>query len=188
MNPTDVNSCMTVLDIFGSNAPDFIKYVADSYPVTRDGDWGTTEWWNQMVAKYTKTRAIACGGGVLASAAEFAGSSHNVPAEVYLRLWTLMAPFPQAREAFVWLGSFGGKYIPSLRQYLNSSISLIYENCDNGKMSVSNALGLIECLDSEHEAQNRLIEYVAEADESLLPLAFFLKGDGGIQYGLSQIC
>jgi hypothetical protein len=188
MKIDDVNLCMTILDIFESDARAFFDYVIESNPVTKDGAWGTVSWWNQMAEKYRKTGAVACGGGALASAAEFVGESKNIPAEVYLRLWTLMAPSIHAKEAFDWLGSFGGKYVPALRQYLSASPSVIYEHCNNGTMTLKNALGLIEYLDPENVVQNRLVEFVAETDETLLPLALYLKTNGGEFYGLSKIC
>ena len=62
------------------------------------------------------------------------------------------------------------------------------DSCDDGTMNLKNALTLIECLPPEDPAQNRLADFVAETDMKLLPLAFFLRNNGGVFNELSKIC
>lgn len=188
MKIDDINLCMNVLSAFESDAKDFVVFALRDNKVTKSGPWGEVSWWNEMVTKYLKTGAIACGGAALASAAEFAGSKNDIPAEVYIRLWTITAPSVHRFEAYGSLGSFGGPYIPAIRQYLKKGPTFMIDSCDDGTMNLKNALTLIECLPPEDPAQNRLTDFVAETDMKLLPLAFFLRNNGGVFNELSKIC
>lgn len=187
MKIEDVNDCMTILQIFGADAKEFAYRVFKDNPVTESGTWGGVKWWREVVTKYLKSGTLACGGGALASAAEFAGAAKDIPSEIYLRLWTFNAQSPHAPEAFESLGTFGGKYVPALKTYVNAGPSLITEHCDEGVMTVKNAFGLIECLPPDDPSQNILVEYVARADERLLSLAHYLRYNGGVCYELSNI-
>lgn len=186
MKIDDINETMTLLEIFGADAKAFFNYVIDQYPVTESGEWGDLDWWNQVVAKYRQKGVLACGGSALVCAAEFAGRRNNLPAEVYLRLWALLAPSVYAKEAYDWIGSFGSKELPSLRKYIANDGALIFDECDNGTMPIKTALGLIESLNPDDEASGRLMEYIIERDETLIPLAYHLLSRGGM-YGLPQI-
>jgi hypothetical protein len=187
MKLEDINLCMNVLSSFEEDAKEFFRHTVLSNKVTKDGAWGAVAWWQDTVNKYWKTGAIACGGAALASAAEFAGAEKGVPAEVYIKLWVLTAPSIHAYEAYACLGSFGGASIPSVRQYIKKGPSFIIEHCDEGSMSIKNALTLIECLGADNPAQNRLLEFVADTDEKVLPLAMYLRDNGGVYNELSKI-
>lgn len=188
MKIEDINICMNVLSVFEDDAREFFAYTLKNNRVTSDGAWGSVSWWKDVSTKYLKTGAIACGGAALAAAAEFTGSAKDIPAEVYVKLWTLTAPSIHSCEAFRSMGSFGGPAIPSVRQCVKKGPAFVFEQCDAGKLSVYNALALIEYMDAEDPCQNRLVEYVIEVDERLFPLARFVRYNGGVVDELSKIC
>lgn len=188
MNIDEVNLCMQVLESFEEDARQVFDCIVNENPVIEDGPWGKVSWWNGVVARYRNDESsLACAGGALAAAAEFMGRNNDIPIEVYLRAWVLMAPSVKAMEVFNWMGTLGGKYIPSMRSYFDPGNKAIYDDCFTGKMTVRNALGLIEALEDDNPAQETLMNYVAVQDERLLSLAFYLRTNGGSVYGLSAV-
>lgn len=175
MDAATVSACMNVLSAFKEDAQLFFAKTLRSRRVTQDGAWGKVSWWNDMCSKYLKTGAIACGAGALASAAEFYGvQKGNIPAHIYIRLWCFSAESKYAEDALYSLVSLSCLNA-SLKNYIQKGPAVILEKCDSGKMSVYDALSLIEYLPPDDVAQNRLVEYVADKDEDFLSFATYLR-------------
>lgn len=181
MNIDVINMCMNVLECLEDDAPSFFRETVKRHKVTEDGPWCQVKLFNDMCTKYLKTDTIACGAGALAASAEYTGASKGISANIYLRSWVLTADSKNALVAYFNLGSLGSKYATTVKNYIKAGSSKILEDCDYKKMSVDNAFALIEYLDPEDTAQNRLMEYIADADEELLMLARYIRYRGGTE-------